>query len=191
MKRILLLGLITIAGLSGCKYRTRGFPRGHHAAEPHFSGAVERPEAGVSRGESKAPKATPPDDNSFDEKENALDVINRTLEDAFFDFDKYHLRDDAREALARSVQVLARLMAADASMRLLIEGHCDERGSSEYNLALGQLRAEKAKEFLATLGLPPGRVEAVSFGKERPQCTESTEQCWQKNRRAHLRDIKP
>ena len=69
---------------------------------------------------------------------------------------------------------------------IMVEGHCDERGSAEYNLGLGDRRAAAAKEFLVQLGVPEGRLRTISYGKERPQCTEHTEECWQKNRRAHL-----
>jgi peptidoglycan-associated lipoprotein len=69
---------------------------------------------------------------------------------------------------------------------IVIEGHCDERGSAEYNLGLGDRRSTNAKEFLVQLGIPADRVKLVSYGKERPQCTESQEECWQKNRRVHF-----
>jgi peptidoglycan-associated lipoprotein len=69
---------------------------------------------------------------------------------------------------------------------VLIEGHCDERGTAAYNLALGDRRANAAKEYLVSLGIDASRLRTVSYGKERPFCTESTESCWQKNRRAHL-----
>jgi peptidoglycan-associated lipoprotein len=71
-------------------------------------------------------------------------------------------------------------------MQILIEGHCDERGTSAYNLALGDRRANAAKEYLVSLGIDASRVRTISYGKERPFCTESTESCWQENRRAHL-----
>jgi peptidoglycan-associated lipoprotein len=71
-------------------------------------------------------------------------------------------------------------------MQILIEGHCDERGTNEYNLALGERRANAAKDYLASLGVDAARVKTVSYGKERPVCTEATESCWAKNRRAHL-----
>ena len=67
-----------------------------------------------------------------------------------------------------------------------MEGHCDERGSAEYNIGLGDRRSSSAKEFLVSLGVPADRLKTISYGKERPQCTESSESCWQKNRRAHF-----
>jgi peptidoglycan-associated lipoprotein len=104
------------------------------------------------------------------------------LKDAFFDYDKADLRDDARTALATDAEWLKRYR----SIQFLIEGHCDERGTSEYNLALGDRRANAAKEYLVSLGVDASRVKTVSYGKERPFCNESTEDCWQQNRRAHF-----
>jgi peptidoglycan-associated lipoprotein len=104
------------------------------------------------------------------------------LQDAFFDYDKYELRDDARSALATDAEWLKKF----STMQILIEGHCDERGTNEYNLALGERRANAAKDYLASLGVDAARVKTVSYGKERPVCTEATESCWAKNRRAHL-----
>ena len=102
--------------------------------------------------------------------------------DAFFDYDKADVRPDAREALAKTAQFLR----SQPQVRVVIEGHCDERGSTEYNLSLGSRRAEGARQFLVSLGVSPDRMETVSWGKERPFCTESHEGCWQQNRRAHF-----
>jgi peptidoglycan-associated lipoprotein len=104
------------------------------------------------------------------------------LQDAYFDYDKYELRDDARSALATDSEWLKKFN----TIQILIEGHCDERGTNEYNLALGERRANAAKDYLVSLGVDGGRVKTVSYGEERPGCTESTETCWAKNRRAHL-----
>jgi peptidoglycan-associated lipoprotein len=104
------------------------------------------------------------------------------LQDAFFDYDKYELRDDARSALATDAEWLKKF----STMQILIEGHCDERGTNEYNLALGERRANAAKDYLVSLGIDGSRVKTVSYGKERPVCTEASETCWAKNRRAHL-----
>ena len=104
------------------------------------------------------------------------------LKDAFFDYDKADLRDDARTALSTDAEWLKRYR----SIQFLIEGHCDERGTSEYNLALGDRRANAAKEYLVSLGVDASRVKTVSYGKERPFCNESSEDCWQQNRRAHF-----
>ena len=104
------------------------------------------------------------------------------LTDAYFDYDQSDLRDDARTALSGNAQWLKRY----PSIQILVEGHCDERGTSAYNLALGDRRANAARDYVASLGISAARVRTVSYGKERPFCTESSESCWQQNRRAHF-----
>jgi peptidoglycan-associated lipoprotein len=96
-----------------------------------------------------------------------------------FDFDRSDLRDDARAALDAKVPILL----ANANVTIRIGGHADERGSSEYNLALGQRRAAAAKRYLVERGVAEGRIETTSFGEERPVCSESNESCWSQNRR--------
>jgi peptidoglycan-associated lipoprotein len=106
--------------------------------------------------------------------------------DAYFDYDSSDIREDARNALSRDSDAIKKILQDFPSARLVVEGHCDERGSAEYNLGLGDRRATAAKEFLMQLGVPADRLTTISYGKERPQCTESNEACWQKNRRAHF-----
>jgi len=108
------------------------------------------------------------------------------VQDAFFDYDKSNIRDDARAALTNDADALRSILNDFPKATIVIEGHCDERGSAEYNIALGDTRATSAKEFLGQLGLPPERLRTISYGKERPQCTDSNDACWQKNRRAHF-----
>jgi len=110
------------------------------------------------------------------------ELFRQNVRDAFFDYDKYDIRPDARDALARTAELLRRY----PEVKVGIEGHCDERGSLEYNLALGAERAEAAKKFLTSLGIDGSRISTVSFGKERPFCTEHDENCWQQNRRGHF-----
>jgi peptidoglycan-associated lipoprotein len=114
------------------------------------------------------------------------ELLQRESQDAFFDYDKSDIRPDARDALTKDAGLLKRIFAQDPSFTVVVEGHCDERGSAEYNLALGDRRASAAKDMLVQLGVPGDRIRTISYGKERPQCTEATEDCWQKNRRAHL-----
>jgi|GEM_PF-2222322 peptidoglycan-associated lipoprotein len=108
------------------------------------------------------------------------------IQDAFFDYDQSDLRPDAEQA----VQKAADFLRVHPELRLSIEGHCDERGSTDYNLALGDLRAEAAKNRLAALGVSTDRIETLSMGKERPFCTEEREECWQQNRRVHFAAIR-
>jgi peptidoglycan-associated lipoprotein len=102
------------------------------------------------------------------------------LGDVYFDYDRAALRSEARERLAAN----ARFLAAHPEFVVRIEGHCDERGTADYNLALGQNRAGSAREYVGTLGVGPERLQVISYGKERPVCTDPAEPCWWQNRRA-------
>jgi peptidoglycan-associated lipoprotein len=107
-------------------------------------------------------------------------------QDAYFDYDKSDIRPDAAEALRHDADLMKQILQRDPNFSVLIEGHCDERGSAEYNLALGDKRAASAVDFLVQLGVPAGKLGRVSYGKDKPQCTDASEDCYQKNRRAHL-----
>jgi peptidoglycan-associated lipoprotein len=102
------------------------------------------------------------------------------VQDAFFDYDTYDIRNDAQAVLSQDASYLV----GHPEIRVVIGGYCDERGSNEYNLALGQNRADAAKNALVTAGVAANRIRVVSYGKEKPFCSESTEECWQQNRRA-------
>lgn len=108
------------------------------------------------------------------------------LNDALFDFDKSTIRSDASTVLKADVGVIRDILANYPNQKLLVEGNADERGSEEYNLALGDRRARAAQEFLVSMGIPAAQLSLVSYGKERPICTDKTEDCWQRNRRAHV-----
>jgi peptidoglycan-associated lipoprotein len=126
------------------------------------------------------PPAAPPNRPSLTE------MISGSVVDAYFEYDKTDIREDARAALTKDADALKAIFAAFPDASVTIEGHCDERGSAEYNLALGDRRAAAAKEFLIQLGVPGDKLKTISYGKERPQCTDHDETCWQKNRRAHF-----
>jgi peptidoglycan-associated lipoprotein len=114
----------------------------------------------------------------------SLDQLNaeKPLGDTFFDYDMSEIRQDGRAALQRN----ADWMKKWTSTVVTVEGHCDSRGSSEYNLALGNRRASAVKDYLVSLGIPANRVTLVSKGKEQPFCSEDNESCWQQNRRGHF-----
>jgi peptidoglycan-associated lipoprotein len=114
------------------------------------------------------------------------ELANMGLSDALFDYDKSDIRDDARTTLTRAADVLKRAFAVGDGFNVTLEGHCDERGSAEYNLGLGDRRATSAKEFLVQLGVSADKIRTISYGKDRPVCTEANEACYQRNRRAHL-----
>jgi peptidoglycan-associated lipoprotein len=130
------------------------------------------------------PPAATPQNVQTDELPSDLAALNQKgyLKDAFFDYNKADLRDDARASLSADAEWLK----AHPSTQFLIEGHCDDRGTTEYNLALGDRRANAAREYLTSLGVDASRIRTVSYGKERPFCTAETEDCWQQNRRAHF-----
>ena len=108
------------------------------------------------------------------------------VRDAYFDYDKSDIREDARAVLTRNADALRTIFQDFPNATVVIEGHADERGSAEYNLGLSDRRASSARDFLVQLGVPTDRLRTVSYGKERPVCTESNESCWQQNRRAHF-----
>jgi peptidoglycan-associated lipoprotein len=108
--------------------------------------------------------------------------MQKKMQDIHFDFDKYAIHNEDKPALERVAQILR----TNSGMKVDVEGNCDERGTIEYNLALGDRRATAAKEYLTALGIQPGRMDTVSYGKEKPLCTEHNEACWAKNRRDHF-----
>jgi peptidoglycan-associated lipoprotein len=110
------------------------------------------------------------------------DLFNQNIKDIYFDYDKADVRADQRA----SIQADMTFLTEHANVNLTIEGHCDERGSTEYNLALGDKRASAVKNELVTAGINANRIKTISYGKEKPFCTESNEACWQQNRRGHF-----
>jgi len=115
-----------------------------------------------------------------------IDELLAKIEDAYFDYDKASLRPDALKALQADSAELRDILKDYPAYKLTIEGHCDERGSAEYNMALGDKRAESAKDYLVQVGIPAAQLNVVSYGKQRPVCEEHDEACWQRNRRAHI-----
>ncbi len=102
--------------------------------------------------------------------------------DALFDYDKYNIRPDARAAL----DSVAEWLGSNKDTKLLIEGHCDERGTNEYNLALGEKRAKAARDYLMSRGIAGTKIKIITYGEEQPVCISHNAICWQKNRRAHI-----
>ncbi len=111
---------------------------------------------------------------------SAEEEFKANIRDVFFDYDQASLRSDAQSVLPRD----AAYLASHPGVKVLIGGYCDERGSNEYNLSLGQDRADSVKQALVSAGVPANRLRVVSFGKEKPFCTDETDACWQQNRRA-------
>lgn len=141
-------------------------------------GAV--PEAPAAQQQPEPAKPEPKEEP----KERAAKAIEG-LQPIYFDFDKSFIRDDARSVMKANAEWLK----ANPKIKIRIEGNCDERGTIEYNQALGQRRAQSAKKYLTDLGISAGRISIISYGKEKPVCTEHNEDCWQKNRRADFVEV--
>ncbi len=123
------------------------------------------------------PPPPPPAAGPTDEQ-----LFGQNIKDVYFDYDKYDVRADQQGAVQSDIAFLR----DHPNVKFIIEGHCDERGSTEYNLALGDNRAGSVKNALVQGGIAADRITTISYGKERPFCTESNEECWQQNRRGHL-----
>jgi peptidoglycan-associated lipoprotein len=115
-----------------------------------------------------------------------IDELLARIEDAYFDYNQATLRPDALKALQADSTELRDILKDFPNYKLTVEGHCDERGSEEYNVALGDKRAEAAKDYLVQVSIPSAQLNVVSYGKERPVCTDHDEACWQRNRRSHI-----
>jgi peptidoglycan-associated lipoprotein len=142
-------------------------------------GPAPGPQAGAAKKPPAAAKAPAKPSSSLEAARKGQAPAPSPLKDVFFDFDRYDLRADAREVLKNN----AGWLKANASARVEIEGHADERGTNEYNLALGAKRAQSAKDYLVTLGISKERLSTISYGEELPVCKDNNEGCWQKNRR--------
>ncbi|BCB97283.1 peptidoglycan-associated lipoprotein [Dissulfurispira thermophila] len=116
------------------------------------------------------------------EAQPSVKELQTQIQDIHFDFDRYDIREDAKPILKEVSTILLK----NKNIKVIIEGHCDERGTNEYNLGLGDRRANSTKEYLISLGIPSSKIETISYGEEKPICTKQTEECWAKNRRAHF-----
>jgi peptidoglycan-associated lipoprotein len=131
-------------------------------------------------------RSTPPSNYPNAATRARIDELIGRIQDAYFDYDAHTLRNDAISTLAADSKELATILQQYPDYKLKIEGYCDERGSAEYNVALGDARAKAAKDYLVNAGVSGNQLDTVSFGKENPVCTEHDEACWQKNRRVHI-----
>lgn len=166
--------------LTGCASNTRVEPPAPVDNRLAGAGAAAKvtPNAGATTGQVAQSTVTPVDVSRNDTAANGTGRV------VYFDFDSFTVKDEFRGL----VEGNARRLSTDRKRRVLIEGHTDERGGREYNLALGQKRAEAVVKSLTLLGVQDGQVEAVSFGKEKPAATGNSETAWAKNRRAELKD---
>jgi len=139
-----------------------------------------------------APAATPAPATRYPDAATRarIDELLAHIQDAYFDYNRHTLRDDAVKTLNADAKELGTIMSQYPEYKLRVEGYCDERGSSEYNLALGEARAKAAKDYLVSAGVKADQLSTVSFGKEQQLCDEHDEACWAKNRRVHIMALK-
>ncbi len=183
---MLLIGSLILAGCSQKKVA----PSGETAVTPSD-------QAGIKKDESPKPatkddiRRIPPGETITERElvkaqptdiESNIKEIQKRLKDVYFEYDRYDLSDDAKAVIKEVSQILSK----NKNIKVIIEGHCDERGTNEYNLGLGERRAQTVKSYLMSLGIPSKNIETVSYGEEKPVCKESNESCWSKNRRAHF-----
>ncbi len=163
---VVIISLLVLAGCSGSKKTVQ-------------TQAIEEPAPTVTRAPEPAAPAYQPKEETKPAAESAVPFV---LQNVYFDFDRYELTTAALQTLADN----ARVLKAYPDARVMIEGHCDERGTVEYNLALGDKRAKAAKDYLISLGVNPSQISTISYGKERPVDTRSAEEAWARNRRAEF-----
>ena len=147
-----------------------------------LSGCPKKPEVRTAAPAMVAPEPAVVEEEVVVVEEEFVVVEEISLQDAFFDFDKSVIRLDAREALDENIRVLD----ANPEARVVVEGHADERGTNEYNLALGERRANAVRDYLMAGGIDPERISTISYGEERPFCLGQYETAWQCNRRGHV-----
>lgn len=167
---LVMLLAVSLVALWGCPKKAEV------SSVPEPQAPVETAQPAETPAAEPTPEAAAPAEPAPQETAAAADS---GLQPIYFDFDRSFIRDDARTALRANADWLK----ANPQAKVRIEGNCDERGTVEYNQALGQRRAQSAKKYLTDLGISSRRISLISYGKEKPICTESTEDCWQQNRR--------
>jgi peptidoglycan-associated lipoprotein len=128
------------------------------------------------------PEPPPPTEDEIYAKLSTEEIAKKYLTDVFFAYDSSELSEQARAALQKNVE----FMKKRTTSTVLVEGHADSRGTNEYNIALGERRADVVRDYLVSLGIPTNRISIVSKGEEQPLCRDETESCWQQNRRGHF-----
>jgi peptidoglycan-associated lipoprotein len=188
MKSRFLAGAAVIAlslAFAGCMKKT-AVKAAPPAPTPIAPAAASRSASATERSRpSQVASSTSPRLPDAATRARIQELLDR-IHDAYFDYNKHTLRPDAEAALRSDAQTLADIIKQYPDFKLTVEGFADERGSDEYNLALGDARAKQTREYLATLGLPGNQLAVISYGKDKPVCTEHDEACWQKNRRTHI-----
>ena len=176
------VALVSIMSVSACAKKKPVPPPPAPAPAPAAPPTTPTPPPPPPPAPTPPPDRVPTEDEIFARK--SLGDLNneKPLGDAFFDLDLAQIRDDAKPALQKDADWMKRW----ASTKVMVEGHCDSRGTSEYNLALGERRAKAVQDYLVSLGVGADRLQTLSKGKEQPFCADENEGCWQQNRRGHF-----
>jgi peptidoglycan-associated lipoprotein len=176
---IIFSGALAFAGCSSTTTPDKPEPSTAAAATP--AETKKKVDSGkTTESTTKAPPSSSLD--ALQRGESTATPTSSPLKDVYFDFDRYDLRADAREILKAN----STWLKANPAAQVQIEGHCDERGTTEYNIALGSRRSESVRDYLVTLGTSADRLSTISYGEEVPVCREQTEECWQQNRRVRF-----
>jgi len=179
MRGVILAGLLVV--MAGCSSETAQKPEVAASARPSTSAST--PPANKSTAASKQQTST---GSSLDALRAGKSPAEGPMKAIFFDFDSYALSSDSRALLKANADWLKANLTANVE----VEGHCDERGTTEYNLALGAKRARAAMDYLVTLGVAPARIKTISYGEELPQCREAAEDCYRRNRRDRFVEVR-
>ncbi|MBI3376928.1 MAG: peptidoglycan-associated lipoprotein Pal [Nitrospirae bacterium] len=177
MKRIFLLVLALVLVFAGCAKRAVTTPVEQEAPKE----TAQKAATPVKAEEPVMAKAEPKKVETMPVRE-ITEAKSSQFGNIHFDFDKYTIREDAKPSL----KAVADWLIKNKDAKMILEGHCDERGTNEYNLALGEKRAKAARDYIVSAGVTKNRLDTISYGEEKPLCKEQTEDCWQKNRRVQF-----
>ena len=169
-----LIAFALIVAISGCHKRVASAPAAPAASAPSPAPATAAPPPAAAARNTETPRPAP--------APSLAQLFQQNVRDSFFDYNKADIRPDSRSALLNDAEFLR----SHPEIRFTIEGHCDERGSEEYNLGLGDRRATASKRYLVSLGIADSRIQITSYSKEHPFCSEHDEACWRQNRRGHM-----
>lgn len=181
MKKLLILVLLMFAVGCAKKYTKTPDQTAPAADEPIAEETIEMTEEVVEEVEIPSDDMVSSQDIAAREM-SIEDKAQQIFQDVLFDYDRYEIRDESRTIL----NAVATFLQEEKELNIAIEGHCDDRGTNEYNLALGEKRAKATKNYLVSLGTSPDRISIVTYGEEKQLCLDQTEECWQQNRRAHF-----
>lgn len=181
MKRLLIILLLVFAVGCSKKYTPSPVETTSVPEEPIQEETIDLKEEVIEEVEIPRDEMISEEDMASQEM-SAEEKAQQVFQDVLFDYDRYDIRGEARPIL----DAVASFLNDEKDLNIALEGHCDERGTNEYNLALGEKRAKATKDYLVSLGTSPDRITIVTYGEEKQICTDQTETCWQQNRRAHF-----